>query len=172
MRHSIKATPIKAIPALALAAILTLGGCAGEGNGLSQEQTGALIGAIAGGLLGAQFGEGRGQTLATITGAALGGYVGSRIGRVLDERDRTLARDAAAQAMESEAGIPVSWANPDSGNSGSVTALADTATPTGTALPDGAECRPFQETIVTRDGRTEQIIGTACRAPDGTWQVL
>lgn len=40
---------------------------------------GTAIGAVVGGLLGNQIGDGRGKTLATVGGAVAGGYAGNRI---------------------------------------------------------------------------------------------
>ncbi|TCV97572.1 outer membrane lipoprotein SlyB [Luteibacter rhizovicinus] len=42
---------------------------------------GAVIGAIAGGVLGNQVGRGNGRTLATVAGAAGGGFAGNAIGK-------------------------------------------------------------------------------------------
>ncbi|MEO8143217.1 MAG: beta/gamma crystallin-related protein [Betaproteobacteria bacterium] len=42
---------------------------------------GAIVGAIVGGIIGHQFGNGTGQDIATVGGAAAGGYVGSNVGR-------------------------------------------------------------------------------------------
>ena len=44
----------------------------------------------------------------------------------------------------------------------------------GNMIPGGAggsQCREFQQTVMV-DGRSEQIYGTACRQPDGTWKVI
>jgi surface antigen len=57
------------------------------------------------------------------------------------------------------------WVNPDSGNAGTVTPVQtyeDAA---------GQPCREFVTTIII-GGREEQGYGTACRQPDGSWQVV
>jgi surface antigen len=35
----------------------------------------------------------------------------------------------------------------------------------------GKYCREFQQTV-TIGGKTEQAYGTACRQPDGSWQIV
>jgi surface antigen len=76
-----------------------------------------------------------------------------------------MATQAAQQAFErNQAGQPTVWQNPDTGNSGSVT-------PTRTyQLANGQYCREYRQTIVV-GGQQNQAYGTACRQPDGTWQI-
>jgi surface antigen len=57
------------------------------------------------------------------------------------------------------------WVNPDSGNSGGVTPVR---TFTGS---QGQPCREFISTIVI-GGEEQQGYGTACRQPDGSWQIV
>ncbi len=98
-------------------------------------------------------------------GAVAGGVLGSRLGRNLDEADRREQELAAQQAFdETRAGQTVAWNNPDSGNSGSIT-------PTKTYQNTGGEfCREFTQTV-SIGGEEEEAFGTACRKPDGSWQV-
>ena len=49
----------------------------GDGSGMSKQNAGAIIGAIAGGLLGSQVGDGKGRVLAGILGAAGGAWLGA-----------------------------------------------------------------------------------------------
>ena len=42
---------------------------------------GAVVGALLGGILGHQVGGGVGKDIATVGGAAAGGYIGSKVGR-------------------------------------------------------------------------------------------
>jgi surface antigen len=56
------------------------------------------------------------------------------------------------------------WTNPDTGNSGT-TVPVRTFTNAG-----GQPCREFVSTIVIA-GEEQQGYGTACRQPDGTWQI-
>ncbi len=59
--------------------LLVLGGCASRGT--SDEELacagGAVSGAAVGGLVGNQFGEGRGNTVMTAVGALAGGAIGA-----------------------------------------------------------------------------------------------
>lgn len=57
------------------------------------------------------------------------------------------------------------WVNPDTGGSGTVTPVRTFAG------GQGEPCREFQQTIVI-GGREEQGYGTACRQPDGSWQIV
>ncbi|ARU93658.1 glycine zipper 2TM domain-containing protein [Tatumella citrea] len=49
--------------------------------------TGSILGAVAGGVLGHQFGGGRGRSLATVAGAVAGGYAGNQAQAGLQNRD-------------------------------------------------------------------------------------
>jgi surface antigen len=123
---------------------------------------GTLIGAGAGAGIAALAGGGPGA----IAGAAVGGaLIGGLIGNRLDARDKQLAAQAAQRAFESNsAGQSSEWQNPDSGHSGSIT-------PTRTyQLANGQYCREYRQTIVV-GGQQNQASGTACRQPDGTWQI-
>ena len=123
---------------------------------------GTVIGAGAGAGIAALAGGGGGAIAgAAIGGALIGGFIGNR----LDARDKRMAAQAAQQAFEkNQAGQPTVWNNPDSGNSGSIT-------PTRTyQLANGQYCREYRQTIVI-GGQQEQSYGTACRQPDGTWQI-
>ena len=48
---------------------------------------GSLVGGVAGGLLGSTVGGGRGKTLATVAGAAAGGYAGNQVQKNMQEKD-------------------------------------------------------------------------------------
>lgn len=60
-------------------------GC--DGDGLSNEQGGALLGAAIGGIAGSKVGDGSGQTAATIAGTVGGAYVGSKLGASVDDTE-------------------------------------------------------------------------------------
>ena len=142
---------------------LALAGCQSTGP---KQTGGTLLGAAAGGLLGSQFGSGAGKLAATGLGIAAGAWLGSEIGASLDRADRLYANRTAQQSLEkSPTGVTSTWRNPDSGHSGTVT-------PTRTyKSPDGRYCREFQQTV-TVGGKTEEAYGTACRQPDGSWQIV
>ena len=87
-----------------------------------RENTGTLVGAVAGGLIGSQFGGGTGERVAAgLAGAAIGGLIGNRVGAAMDDEDKQRAYAAQMQALESgKSGLAVPWKNPDSGRYGSV----------------------------------------------------
>src|ERR1700688_5321244 len=149
---------------------LSLAACAGSPDGFGpgpRENTGTLLGAGTGALLGAAVaGGGTGNRLAgAAVGGLLGGLLGNRIGAALDDEDKQ--RDYAAQMNALErgpSGAPVSWKNPDSGRYGTIVP--------GPAYQEaGRNCRSFTHTIYI-DGRPQTARGTACRNPDGGWTAL
>lgn len=132
-------------------------------GGPTKQDTGLVVGAAAGGLLGNQFGKGSGRVLATVAGAVVGGIVGSEIGRSMDQQDRLLAQQAEFDALESgESGRARVWRNPDNGRYGEVV-------PSRPYRRGTADCRDYTHTIYV-DGRPQTLRGTACRNPDGTWR--
>jgi surface antigen len=150
---------------LALGA-LVLGGCAGDPYGYGpgpRENTGTLMGALAGGLIGSQIGGGAGERIAAgLAGAAIGGLIGNRIGAALDDEDRRRAYAAEMAAMQAEgAGGPVEWRNPNSGHYGMIV-------PGPIYAERGTRCRNYTHTIYIR-GEPQVARGVACRNPDGTW---
>ena len=96
-----------------------LAACAGTPDGPGpRENTGTLLGAGSGALLGAAVaGGGTGNRLAgAAIGGLVGGLIGNRIGASLDERDKQLAYAAEMNALErGPSGAPVGWRNPDNG---------------------------------------------------------
>jgi surface antigen len=147
---------------------LSLAACAGTPDGPGRrENTGTLIGAGSGALLGAAVaGGGTGNRLAgAAIGGLLGGLIGNRIGASLDDQDKRLAYEAQINALESgQSGAPVSWRNPDSGRYGTIVSGPP-------YVESGHNCRSFTHTIYI-DGRPQTVRGTACRNPDGTWTSL
>lgn len=144
---------------------LALVGCASSDLGPKQT-VGTLAGAGVGGLLGAQIGNGKGRLAATAAGTLLGAYLGNEAGKSLDRADRVYASRAEYHALEyAPSGSTTPWRNPDTGHYGSVTPI-DTYETTG-----GGYCREFQHRAEI-GGRTRDVYGTACRTPDGQWQVV
>lgn len=123
---------------------------------------GAAGGAVLGGVIGGLAGGKKYAVIGAISGALLGGAIGGQ----LDERDRRLAAEAAARALESQpSGYAATWSNPDSGHSGSVTPLRTWRD------ASGRYCREFVHTVRIA-GQEQEAFGTACRQPDGTWEVV
>jgi surface antigen len=142
---------------------LTLVGCETTGAPGPKTTIGGLGGAAAGGLLAAALG-GKGPGIAG--GVILGGLLGGAIGSSLDAADQRYAAEAAHRALETTpAGASVAWQNPDSGHSGTIT-------PTRTyRAVSGQYCREYQQEIMV-GGQRHQAYGTACRQPDGSWQIM
>lgn len=141
-------------------AIATLTSCE------TKQQSGSLIGGATGALIGSQFGKGGGRLLGAGIGGVLGALVGSQIGKSLDDKDKEKMDRAAQRSLENaKTGQASTWKNPDSGNRG-------TFTPTRTyKSTEGRYCREYTHTV-TVGGKTEQAYGTACRQPDGQWEIV
>ncbi|MBM3503362.1 MAG: glycine zipper 2TM domain-containing protein [Alphaproteobacteria bacterium] len=150
---------------MAIVAGLGLALVACEGAGPKQG-VGTVVGAVGGGVAGAQFGRGQGQLIATAAGALLGAFLGGEVGKSLDRADRLSMERTTQQTLErTPTGQASEWRNPDSGNSGTVT-------PTRTyQKASGEQCREFTQTVSV-GGKSEQAYGTACRQPDGTWKIV
>lgn len=146
----------------------SLAGCAGGTLGGAKEETGTLVGAGAGALIGSQIGgDPRARVVGAVGGALLGGLIGNRIGAALDDEDKKRAYAAQMQALETgPSGAPVAWRNPDSGRYGNIV-----PGPAYQRQGGGGTCRPFTHTIYI-NGQPQVARGTACRNPDGTWQPI
>ena len=97
-----------------------------------------------------------------VSGGAIGGMIGPRIGAALDDEDKRRAYAAQVQALEGgPSGAPVAWRNPDSGRYGSIV-------PGPAYQANGANCRQFTHTIYI-DAKPQTARGAACRNADGTW---
>ena len=140
---------------------VSLTGCYAHGAG-PREGAGTIIGAIGGGLLGSQFGSGSGRLIATGLGAVLGAAAGQQVGRSLDGRDRYQLAQASQTALST--GTDQWWRNDDSGNYGRVE-------PGNAYQSSQGYCREYQQTVYI-GGEPQQAYGTACRQPDGQWQVM
>lgn len=151
---------------LAAVAVLGLGlaGCQTTNTG-PKEGVGTIGGAVLGGLAGSQIGGGSGRLWTSGAGALLGAYLGGEVGRSLDSADRMAMGQATQRAQSAPLGQEITWNNPDSGNSGTITPVRD-----GTAS-SGEYCREYQ-TEITVGGQNETGYGTACQQPDGSWKVI
>ncbi len=135
--------------------------CASPGSRGENEQSGMVIGAILGGVLGSKVGKGHGQTAAIIAGTLIGSSIGGNVGKSMDDTDRL----KTAHTLETvRTGVPSRWVNPDTRNQ-------YTVTPTRTYTASAGPCREY--TVDGKiGGRTEKIVGTACRQADGSWKVV
>ena len=158
----------KGILALTLASLLALSACAQDGSnpwGMGTKQTvGTGAGALVGGILGSKVGHGGGQLWATGAGALLGAFVGSSIGKSLDQADMAYNQQATEQAYSAPLNKTITWSNPESGHSGTITPVREGKT------ADGSTCRQFKQAIFV-DGQAQTATGTACQGKDGNWTV-
>ena len=144
----------------ALAALaLPLWAC---GPGASNQEGGTVVGAVAGGIIGNQFGHGAGRALATVGGAVVGGIIGNQIGKDLDERDREMASDAEYASLEYEE--ERRWRNEKNGHYGYIK-------PRRSYRYSGMKCREYEQTVYINN-RPETMVGKACKQPDGTWKAV
>jgi hypothetical protein len=82
---------------------------------------------------------------------------------LMSERQQRALEDAQIRATRTPIGVPVQW---NDGNAyGSVTPLRDGND------QSGRYCREFQQ-MVKINGKQSKAYGTACRQPDGTWQIV
>lgn len=128
---------------------------------MSKSDIGTVSGGVIGGLVGSQFGKGGGQLLAISAGTLAGAVIGNAIGKNMEETDKL----KMTQALESSpVGQPIYWKNEHTGN-------RYTVTPTKNVTVHGNRyCREYQTTAVVA-GKKQQVYGTACRQPDGSWKI-
>ena len=155
---------------LALTAAALMSGCVTDSD-LSREDRlagGAVLGAVAGGIIGYNVigGSGSGQLLGMALGAGAGGVGGYWATDQLTRWDKTAMNETAYKGLnEGSSGQTLTWANEDSGHSGSFT-------PVRTFLDhQGRICREYVVTLevdeAPREGRQ-----TACRTATGDWIIL
>lgn len=141
------------------------GGVAG-GGGITKADVGTLGGAVGGAVIGNQFGGGSGRVAAIAIGTLLGAGIGRSIGGSLDRADMAYYNETQQAALETgQPGQTLPWHNPQSGVSGSFTPSSYYTN------NSGQYCREFNQTV-NISGKTERAYGTACRQPDGSWQIV
>jgi surface antigen len=123
---------------------------------------GGALGGAAGGLLASEVAEGSERLVAVTGGTVLGALIGGSIGRSMDQLDHRCVGQILEHAPSDEA---VAWKNPDTESSYTVTAARTYQN------GDDRYCREYQ-TTATVGGKSQQAYGTACRQPDGSWQIV
>ncbi len=143
---------------VALITSLSLVGCAD----MTKQDVGTVSGGVVGGLLGSQFGGGSGKLLAVGAGALAGALIGGALGKNMDDVDRMKMN----RALESNSvGQPAYWQNQKTGAS-------YTVVPTKNVTVHGNQyCREYRS-VADVAGKQQQVYGTACRQPDGSWKVV
>jgi surface antigen len=91
---------------------------------------------------------------------------GQEYGGALDRTEQQAMAETFQYALEyNKIDEESSWVNPDTGHSGAVL-------PVETYVNEqGPYCREYIQTIII-GGEEQQGYGTACRQPDGTWQIV
>jgi surface antigen len=121
-----------------------------------------VIGGGTGAIVGANIGKGSGRVAAIVGGTILGVLAGGTVGRAMDEVDQ----NCIGQALEhADNGRNVVWQNPTGDQR---YAVSPVSTYRG---DDGRYCREYVTTAQIA-GKRQQIYGTACRQPDGSWEIV
>lgn len=136
----------------------SLVGCSSMNN----QDVGTITGGVAGGLLGSTVGQGSGQMLAIAAGTLAGAYIGGSVGKNMDDNDKMRMN----QALEkNNTGEPAYWNNNSSGNTYKVTPVKNVK------VAGNKYCREYR-TTANIGGKEQQMYGTACRQPDGSWKAV
>lgn len=130
-----------------------------DSGNCNREMVGSLLGGGAGALLGSRIGEGSGKTAAMVGGTILGFMVGGSVGRSMDRIDQACMGQILEYAPNSQA---IVWNNP-------ANVRYEVVPMPGYQDRNGRYCREYQTTAMI-GGRPQQLYGTACRQPDGSWQ--
>ena len=93
---------MKILSIIALASAVTIAGCANDPN--RNTKRGAVIGAVAGGVLGHQVDGDKGRYI----GAAVGAIAGGAAGNYMDRQRRELEKQLAEEAKRNELQITLS----------------------------------------------------------------
>ena len=137
---------------------MALVGC----QNMSKQDMGVVTGGIAGGLLGSTIGKGTGQVVAIAAGTIAGAVIGGAIGKNMDDTDRLKMN----QALESNpVGKPAYWTNPKTGANYRVVPTKNVR------VGNNEYCREYRS-VADIAGKKQQIYGTACRQPDGSWKAV
>lgn len=127
-----------------------------------RELIGQILGGAAGATVGSTIGQGNGNTAAIIGGTIIGVIVGGNIGRSMDAVDQSCVGQILEHAPD---GRMVVWNDGDSSTRYQVT-------------PDkpfkdnrGRDCRSYlTESVI--NGSNRKTHNTACREPNGAWQMV
>ncbi|MDH5578656.1 MAG: OmpA family protein [Betaproteobacteria bacterium] len=96
---------MKRTTAVALAASVALAGCATEGNRpMTRTESGALIGALGGAVVGAMAYK-KNRTKGAVVGAVGGGLAGAAVGNYMDSQRRDLEKNLAPEIRSGQARV-------------------------------------------------------------------
>ena len=113
------------------------------------------------------FGHNYSNTSIVMTGPGmlLSSWAGIDIGKTMNDASRNANKLAEKRAFTAPIGQQLTWNDPSSGNSGTVTATGDNYDNAG------VYCRQFQQSV-TIDAVSQTGQAKACQQPDGTWKIL
>lgn len=159
----------KSLALLCILALFVTGimGCASSGRYSQRNENTAkrtiitILGAAGGALIGSQIGGGSGKVVAVAVGTALGGALAWWLTEGMDKHDKEVVNYAMENNRDGET-LP--WRNNRSGREYRVT-------PDRTYQDDGRYCREFTTDIYV-EGEWQKGYGTACRQPDGRWEIV
>jgi surface antigen len=122
-------------------------------------EVGAVLGGVAGGVIGAEAGKGDQRAVAIVVGTVIGAVIGAEIGRRMDQADRSCVGHTLELAAP---GQTVMWTNVNTGVSYKLTPSDKSEGANG--------CRKFRLVATGGFGLSEGRT-VACPAPDGTWNL-
>lgn len=122
---------------------------------------GQVLGGVTGAAVGSTIGKGNGKTAAIIGGTILGTIVGGNIGQSMDRVDQGCVGQVLEYAPDNR---QVRWTDPRAGTRYQVTPNHRYQN------QQGQYCREYVTNAVI-DGRSQQVLGIACRQPNGAWQM-
>ena len=135
----------------------------GAGIGRCNRETlAAIVGAVAGGVVGGKQSDGSVKLLVDIGGAIVDAVVGGNLGRTMDRVDQNCVGQILEHAPTDSL---VTWQDPHRGTTYNVN-VSRTYQDKG-----GRYCREY-ETSAVIGGKVEMTRGTACRRHNGSWQTL
>ena len=157
-------------------------------NSAYKEAAFTLGGSGLGAYIGSQFGKGSGKTVATLAGAAIGGFAGNNIASMLSKEDQQKLSTNTIKTVET--GKSQSFHNPNTGIS-STTKVVDNGKK-GTASNNNSSgtfrrssqhdmsetssvandtCKTVEQSITLKDGTIKQQNVEMCKGPKGWKQV-
>ncbi|MBF0191918.1 MAG: glycine zipper 2TM domain-containing protein [Magnetococcales bacterium] len=153
IRRSVRSWSVPLMAALLITPLVS--GCMEN-----RAQQGAGIGALGGGLAGSLLGPSKNKEQNALIGAAIGGVLGYTVGNEMDKNDQARLNNAFETVPSRQT---TTWVNPD-------TRAEYAVTPQPVYQSEGRECRQAEIASVI-NGRRETVMKTACRRPDGRWEM-
>jgi surface antigen len=164
MRSQLRSCARQLVPAISIAAICSgLFACSSTEPGQKQAQ-GQEVGSILGNMVAPYIGGGSAAAqILQANAGTIGGFIGSAIGAALDEEDRKQLEESTRAAFVS--GQPKSFSNRKTG-------VRATVKVTATRVNEqGRQCRTVRQDVKLKDGTALSDNVSACKAPNGNWEV-